>query len=346
MEIRFQTVRLNKRFPLQISRGTSAGSENLYVYIDWDGVTGIGECAPGISEEDPPCGSLIEPLERLFRDHAMQGPERIWAVGHEAGVPSWALAGLDVAYWDWLAKKANLPLHRLLGLAKPTVPTSVTVGINPPDVVTFRCRDWVERFSPRFVKLKLGSPAGIEADQAAYEAAETALAGTGASLRVDANGGWNLADAKTMLKWLAGRGCDYVEQPLAAGTEDMLPELLEGRLLPVFLDESIRTSRDVVRHSASCDGVNLKLMKTGGITEAMRVIGVARAHGLQTMIGCMGESSVAIGAAASISGIIDHIDLDSHLNLEPDPATGLDWKEGMTMPSDAPGHGCWPREAR
>jgi muconate cycloisomerase len=109
--------------------------------------------------------------------------------------------------------------------------------------------------------------------------------------------------------------------------------------LPIFVDESCRVSSDVPGFAHCVDGVNLKLMKCGGITEALRIIGTARAFGLKTMIGCMGESSVSIAAGASLGALFDYIDLDSHLNLDPDPADGAPFVDGVTLPEDRPGHG-------
>ncbi len=145
-----------------------------------------------------------------------------------------------------------------------------------------------------------------------------------------------------MMAWLAGRGCDYVEQPLPRGNEDALPFLFANRPLPIFADESCHTAQDVAPLADRVDGVNLKLMKTGGITEALRLMDAALRHGLKLMIGCMGESSVAISAAAALTGVFDHVDLDSHLNLNPDPATGATLVHGVVTPPDLPGHGAWP----
>jgi muconate cycloisomerase len=130
-----------------------------------------------------------------------------------------------------------------------------------------------------------------------------------------------------------------VEQPLVEGSEGELPRVFEGRPLPIFVDESCRFSSDVAKVAASVDGVNLKLMKCGGITEALRIVATARAHGLKTMIGCMSESSVAISAGAAMGALFDHIDLDSHLNLNPDPASGAPLVDGCLSPLEAPGHG-------
>jgi len=250
-----------------------------------------------------------------------------------------AMAAMDVALWDFWAKRAGLPLYRLLGLGRPTVATSVTVGINEPDVVLARAEEFLARTSAKALKVKLGGAGGPAADQQRYEAAREAARRHGAQLRVDANGGWSPQDAVEMIAWLSERDCDYVEQPLARGQEDDLPYVFERRKLPIYLDESLRTSHDVPPLAGRCDGVNLKLMKTGGITEALRLVATARAHGLNTMIGCMGESSVAIGAGASLGALFDHIDLDSHLNLNPDPAVGLGFENGIVMPSDRPGLG-------
>jgi len=174
---------------------------------------------------------------------------------------------------------------------------------------------------------------------AMFMAVHEAAQGSGAALRVDANGGWSLPDARRMMGWLAARGVEYVEQPLVQGTEDQLPELFRDRALPIFVDESCRFAGDIPAFAHCVDGVNLKLMKCGGITEALRIVATARAHGLMTMIGCMGESSVAIAAGASLSALFDYIDLDSHLNLHPDPATGAPFEQGVTLPADRPGHG-------
>ena len=140
-------------------------------------------------------------------------------------------------------------------------------------------------------------------------------------------------------RWLSERKAEYIEQPLVEGDEDKLKYLFEGRSLPIFIDESCRFSEDVSRHYHYVDGVNLKLMKCGGITEAVKILNVAKSHNLKTMIGCMSESSVSISAGASISGIIDYVDLDSHYNLDPDPSEGCSMVNGVTMINNKPGHG-------
>lgn len=340
MTVRFQTVRLNKRYPLQISRGTSTGSSNLFVFVGDGTHEGVGECAPGTGFDDTLAAEAEKQLREVVGSGiASQGPHATWARMSDLGVDPAAMAALDVALWDLIGKRASMPLNEVFGLPDPTVPTSVTIGINPIEVILERVPEILHRTGAKYLKVKLGNPLGTDADQESFTAAQEASQTFGTQLRVDANGGWNLSDAKKMLFWLAERGCDYVEQPLVAGSEHELPELFAMRPLPIFLDESVRTSKDVASVADRCDGVNLKLMKTGGLTEALRLVATARAHGLKTMIGCMGESSVAISAGATIGALFDHIDLDSHLNLAPDPATGARLESGVVSPSGLPGHG-------
>ena len=214
------------------------------------------------------------------------------------------------------------------------------MGILPPEVVHERVPEILDRIGACYLKVKLGSPEGLDADQSMYAAVVEVARKYEVAVRVDANGGWDLAGASTMMRWLKDRGCDYVEQPLHHDADDQLPQLYAGRALPIFVDESCRYATDVSRLANCVDGINLKLMKCGGITEALRIVAAARAHGLGTMIGCMGESSVAIAAGASMAALFDHIDLDSHLNLLPDPATGLSMESGVvTVSETAHGHG-------
>lgn len=338
LQISFRRVELQKLYPLTISRGTSAFSENLFVFLS-DGVhTGVGELSPAISSGWSAANGEAQ-LRGFWNSERSLSPHVIWGEMRNAEIDPPAMAALDVALWDLLAKQSSMPLYRLLGLPKEQVETSVTIGLNPPEVTRERVPDILRRTGARCLKVKLGSPEGVEYDKAHFCAAAEASAPFGPKLRVDANGGWDVPTAQSMMRWLAERGVDYVEQPLVEGSEAELPQVFEGRPLPIFVDESCRFSSDIPGFASAVDGVNLKLMKCGGITEALRIVATARAHGLKTMIGCMSESSVAIAAGAAMGALFDHIDLDSHLNLNPDPAYGAPIAEGRIVLRDAPGHG-------
>jgi len=244
----------------------------------------------------------------------------IYAIEQRArtlNIPPCAYAGLDIALWDWTAKKAQLPLYQLLGFPKPTQPTSVTIGINPPEVVKERVPLLLDGTTVQSLKIKLGAPEGLEADKAMFEQVVKSL---------DANGGWDLEKAIHMSQWLAERGVSYIEQPLKEGAEEQLPALYKASVLPIYVDESCRFAENIPHWAQAVHGVNFKLMKCGGITEALRIIATAKAFGLKTMVGCMSESSISIAAAAALSGVLDHIDLAPLIN-------------GITLPSDRAGHG-------
>ena len=340
MIVNFHTVNLKKKFPLQISRGVHDKSQNLFVEILKDGITGWGESAPGKTEGAKTAQEVQAHLKRLL-DTGIDNLSihEIYQRGKEMEIPACAQAGIDIALWDWNSKKARLQLKELLGLPTPKTPTSITVGINPPEVVKERVEMILNNPDVKALKVKLGSPEGIEYDKLIYSQVIESTKKSNIAIRVDANGGWSVDEAKLMMKWLAERKAEYIEQPLVEGDEEKLKFLFDGRPLPIFIDESCRFSEDVANHYQYVDGVNLKLMKCGGITEAIRILNVAKSHGLKTMIGCMSESSVSISAGAAITGIIDYVDLDSHYNLDPDPSEGASMVNGITMNSLLPGHG-------
>ena len=314
--------------------------------VEHEGIVGFGEMAPSEvtgdtaeSTEDycATWSAALEPLapSELQRMEAILGPVERTGSGVRCAI--------DMACYDWLGKRANLPVWRLLGLdPSRIVATSVTIGINPIEVIMDRVPEILTRTRARVLKVKLGQPAGIDADREMFTAVQEAARSVDIAepaWRVDANCGWTLADAKVMVPWLADRGVTYVEQPLAEDDHEALLSLFRSSELPIFGDESIHDAADVASLADRLHGVNLKLMKCGGITGALRIINTARAHGLSVMIGCMGESSLAIGAGAQLAALCDHIDLDSHLNLLNDPFDGPSYIDGRVLPTERPGLG-------
>ncbi|PIF01433.1 MAG: dipeptide epimerase [Maribacter sp.] len=345
MKLTFKIIPLKKRFPLKISRGSVTGSNNLFVGVTKNGITGWGEMAPSstLGNESAEDGQLL--LEQFLETGIDNcSITEIYKKGRDFGLPLCVLAALDIALWDQLAKTAQLPLYQLFGIPLPKVATSVTIGINPPEVVKERIPILLEGTGVRFLKVKLGSKEGIEADKAMFSQVVESTKNRNVGLRVDANGGWDVDQAIHMMKWLAELGTDYVEQPLVHGREGDLPFIFKNRPLPIFVDESCCFSTDIPKWAHSVDGVNLKLMKCGGLTEALGIIATAKAFGLGTMIGCMGESSLSISAAAAITGLLDHVDLDSQLNLDPDPFSGAQLVNGIIMPTERYGHGAILKE--
>ncbi|MGB3534746.1 MAG: dipeptide epimerase [Microcoleaceae cyanobacterium] len=344
MELDIQTFTVNKRFPLTISRGTTAQSTNVWVKLKQDGVEGWGEASPFSVGYSPQTAKiLVEALTKISPKLLTLTPfdrQLIDILLTEYQLPSAAKTALDLAIYDWLGKKLGLPLWKLWGLNRDNiVPISVTIGINTPAGAQARVKDWIDYLNVRVLKVKLGSPDGIEADIAMLLAVKK-VAPQDALLYVDANGGWTLEEAIIMCDRLKSMGVEYIEQPLAADiTLEQLSQLYQQSPLPIFVDESCWTSQDIPKLAHCIDGINIKLMKSGGLREALRMIHTAKAYGLKVMFGCYSDSCIANTAAAHLSPLADYLDLDSHLNLVDDPFQGAEIRDGCLIPNDRPGLG-------
>ncbi|MEB3229515.1 MAG: dipeptide epimerase [Leptolyngbyaceae bacterium] len=352
MHLQVQPFTVHKRFALTISRGTTAHSTNLWVRLEHDGIEGWGEASPFSVGAPQTTEILRDSLEAIAPQLQSltpfdQGPvHRIMA---QFQMPSAARNAIDVAIHDWIGKKLGVPLWKLWGgEGDRIVPTSVTIGISTPEAAQQRLQHWLEQLGPhnvRAVKIKLGNPAGIDADKAMVLALQADIP-TGAKVSIDANGGWSVADALQMGPWLADQGVTYIEQPLPHGQEQDLPQIYRASPLPIIVDESCFTSRDIPTLAAHVHGINIKLMKCGGLSEALRMVHTAQAHGLQIMFGCYSDSTLANTAAAQLAPFAHHLDLDSHLNLTDDPFTGITLEKGCLRLSDQPGLGVWTVHSR
>jgi L-Ala-D/L-Glu epimerase len=342
MQVEVNLFTVNKRFPLTISRGTTAQTTNVWVRISQDGIEGWGEASPfgvgNYSQSTDTISSCLQQLAPVLQAFSPLQRQQVEEMLIKEQVPSSVRAALDIAMHDWLGKRVGLPLWQIWGLDRNViVPTSVTIGIDSPEGARARARNWLQFMDVRLFKVKLGSPDGIEADQKMLLAVREEAPEL--EFFVDANGGWSLSDATQMCNWLADLGIKYVEQPLKRGQEESLAKLKEQSPLPIFVDESCFTSADIPHLANYVDGINIKLMKSGGLTEAMRMVHTARAYGLQVMFGCYSDSSLANTAAVQLSPLADYLDLDSHLNLIDDPFTGAIVQEGRVLPNDLPGLG-------
>ena len=210
----------------------------------------------------------------------------------------------------------------------------MTISIGTEQEVQAWARAAAQRFS--ILKLKLGREHSLELVRAVR-------AVTDARLVADANCAWTVEQAKSLIPAMADLGLEWIEQPLPEEDLDGLRQIREFSPLPIFADEPVRTARDIPRLAGCVDGVNIKLMKAGGLREAMRMIAVARAHGLQVMLGCMIETSVGITAAAHLAPLVDWADLDGNQTVINDPFTGVRVKDGRLVLPDGPGLGVQPR---
>ena len=343
MKLTVQTFTVHKKFALQISRGITAQTTNIWLRIQQDNIEGWGEASPfSISQtETKDTSQLLAEFELLIPQlesfHPLQRQEiltKLQAIKASAAFR----AAVDIALHDWLGKKAGLPLWQIWGLNRDRiVPISVTIGISSPEQAVARLKDWQDTLEVKMIKLKLGSPEGISADKAMVQAIRAA--DPKIKLTVDANGGWRFNDAVHMSHWLAKHQVEYIEQPLPIAEDSKLATLSDNSPLPIFVDESCFTSADILRLADAVAGVNLKIMKTGGLTEAIKAIQIAKVCGLKIMFGCYSDSSLANTAMSHLAPWADYLDLDSHLNLIDDPFQGATIKQGRLVPNNLPGLG-------
>ena len=335
MELRATTASLALAEEFGIARGSRTTQSVVQVELEHEGIVGRGEAAPvyyrGESIESardflttaaPPLVGddpfALEDIEERLED----------VEGEAAGK-----AALDAALHDWIGHRLGVPLWRLLGLSPTAPPTSYTIGIDSVDGTRDRAR---RARDFRALKVKMGGAEDLER-------VEAVRAESDAPLRVDANEGWTLESARELMPELIRLGVEFVEQPFPAADIDSFTALSELHpRLPVVVDEGCQDLADVAPAAAYAEGINVKLAKSGGIREAVRMVHAARALDLGCMLGCMIESGLGIAAGAQIASLFEHVDLDGNILLREDPWPGVQLIDGVQVPAELPGLGVAP----
>jgi L-alanine-DL-glutamate epimerase-like enolase superfamily enzyme len=318
-----------------IARQSRDVEEVVQLEVEHDGIVGYGEGAPVDYWGETP-----ESMLSFLRDEAPTliggDPFALEYVGRRLAMrpgEQGAKQAIDAALHDWVGKRLGQPLWRLLGLSPTSPPTSYTIGIDTVEGTTDRTR---RASGFEVLKIKVGGPDDLARLRAVREVSS-------ARIRIDGNEGWTLETARELMPELVEMGVEFVEQPFPAADIDSSLALRElNPRVPVVIDEGCKDLLDVARVAAYADGVNIKLAKSGGIREALRMIHASRALGLRVMLGCMIESELGIAAAAQIASLVDHVDLDGHLLISNSPFTGLGFREGGVVASADPGLGVQP----
>jgi len=334
-------LNLNLRHTFQIARGAHNVQNNVVIVItDTDGVSGYGEAAPTrFFGEDIPsviktfalAGEFLKDFDPFQTDAIALGLKNLFPKD------SSARAAVDMAIHDIVSKKLKIPLFKLLGLSRPELCiTSFTIGI---DTLEKMCEKVDEVKDFPILKIKVGTKDDIELLKELRKI-------TRAVFRVDANTGWTVDEAIKKINAMEELGVEFIEQPFPVGSMEALKKVKRHTKLPIILDEDVKDSQDIPALAGIADGINLKLMKCGGIREALRMIHTARAHGLKVMIGCNIESSVSITAAAHLTSLVDYIDLDGNLLVSNDPYLGVTVDKGRLLMPEGEGLGIVPNAAR
>ena len=330
------------RHAFGISTNTRTTTPIVLTRITLGDKTGYGEAAlpPYLKEtQESVCAflKLAEPVinncsEPLNVDSIMQLVNAL-APGNHA-----AKASIDIALHDLYGKLEGKPLWQMWGIDPETTPcTSYTIGYDACDsIVLLKVReaDWA-----KILKVKLGRE---EAEDKRMITLIRSISDK--PIYVDANQGWLTKEhALMMCQWLAEQGVVMIEQPMPKHMNEEHAWLCELVDLPILADEACQTYDDVAALHPYYDGINIKLMKCGGVAEARKMIALARELGMQVMIGCMTETSAGISAATTLSALVDYADLDGHVLIANDPYDGIQIVDGKLTLVDKPGTGVSPR---
>ena len=328
-----EVLELRTKHPFVIARGGQSDHRTVWVrLVDGDGLEGWGEAAPSkfYGETADSVVAALRVYGAMLPDDPFktEEAERAWEAKLRGNAA--ARAALSAALHDLVGKRLGIPVYRMWGLDPCMAPKSTfTIGLDAPDRIKAKVRE-ADEFP--ILKVKLGTDRDLEILQAIRDA-------TDKELRVDANCGWTVKRALRMLPILDEFGVTVLEQPLPPQDHEGLAAVTAQADIPVIADESCLTTADIPPLVGKVDGINIKLAKCGGLREALRMIAVARAHGLMVMVGCMIESSLGITAAAHFTPLVDIVDLDGAALLADDPFVGARIDGGqVTLPSE-PGLG-------
>jgi len=336
VEVSARIVRLQLAETFVIARDATETADVVHVTISHKGVSGYGEGAPTDRYEQS--AELAKAFVEEHADWLGDDPFALEDIGERlAAVPGEpaAKSAIDAALHDLQGKLLGVPAYRLLGLPRTGPPTSWTIWLGDPDDMARRA----EKAAPSYrrLKLKLGGGDGLDVERVRAVRSVTDL-----PLQVDVNEWWSLDEALVALPQLAELGVEYCEQPLREGDEGGRV-LKERSAVPIYVDEDCHTLAGVAACAEIAHGINIKLAKSGGIREAIRMVHAARALRLGVMVGCMIESGLGIAAGCCVAPLCDHVDLDGNLLLREDPCPGVSFVDGVQMPSDDPGLGVTAR---
>ncbi|MBK7479661.1 MAG: dipeptide epimerase [Bacteroidales bacterium] len=333
LTLRFTPYTLQLKHVFTLATSSRTTTPVVLTEIEYDGVTGYGEASmpPYLGESHESVSAFLSRLDLAqFNDPFMLVDILEYVENLMPGNPA-AKASVDIALHDLIGKLVGEPFYRLFGLNPARAPlTSFTIGLDTPEVI----RQKVLEAEPyKLLKVKLGR----DNDR---EMIEVIRSLTDKPLCADVNQGWKDRNhALEMAWWLKEKGVVFLEQPMPKEMKDDNAWLSSESPIPIIGDEAVRNIPELMSNRDVYSGINIKLMKCGGMNNAMKMINIARAFGMKVMIGCMTETSCAISAAAQLSPLVDWCDLDGNLLISNDPFMGLNVVDGKVALPDKPGLG-------
>lgn len=334
MRISTEITKLQLYHPFKIARRTTDSYREV-ISVKIDG--GIGEASPAKFY-----GETVETVDKVvnglseYLDGDLDAIQDVMNLIEDTIPNNYAAkSAIDMALHDRLGKKLGIPLYKFWGLNPENTPmTSFTIGLDEPDIMAEKAH-LADEFP--ILKVKLGNDNDVDILRNIRKV-------TNKPIYVDANTAWNPQEAVEYINKLSDFGVELVEQPTKADDIDGLKYIRDNSKLPIIADESVKRVEDIPIIADAVDGINIKLVKCGGLLEAMKMIHVARVHGMVIMIGCMIESSIGITAAAHLTPLVDYADLDGNLLIKNDPYTGVTLQNGKLTLPNSPGIGIAPVE--
>jgi L-alanine-DL-glutamate epimerase-like enolase superfamily enzyme len=320
--LRWEKITLNLQNPFRLSYGISHTRQTYWLRLEDDAGWGEGTIPPyyGIDTKE------METYWRHTAALARPLPDDLDTVEGWLGAegPAPARTALEMVVIDRIARQREIPLYDILGISQPAnLESSYTISIDTPDEMA-RMAAEVKDF--KVLKVKLGS----EDDTARLAAIRAAR--PDARLRVDANAGWTVAEAAHQIEEISAYELEMIEQPLTRIAIEAMGELQKRTSTPIVADESVQTIEDIEKlGAAGVKGINLKLMKAGGLLATLQMIQRARELGMKIMLGCMVETSLGTTAMAHLSGLADWVDLDAPLLISNDPFEGITYDKNLRI---------------
>ena len=331
LTLTYKIYEMPLRHPFTISRYTVNVQKTLIACISDGSISGFGEATVNpyynsTAEKLATSISRIQPIINLAQE---LHPSDFWKAIHEHLTDDFfALCAVDIAYWDYYARLNQKPLRSYFTDSGITPLTSYTIGI---DTIATMKQKIIEMPWPIY-KIKLGTGNDVQIVESLRNV-------TDAVFRIDANGAWNAKQAIEYAFIFQDLNVEFIEQPLPANDIIGMRHIKAQSAIPVIADESCQQLVDVKKCAELFHGINIKLMKCGGITPAIEMIGLARSYGLSVMAGCMTESTVGISALAQIAPLLDYLDSDGALLLKQDIATGVTFDSGKILYAEGYGTG-------
>lgn len=333
MKLTVHQFDLPLRHTFTISRGSTTVSRTLIVELEQDGACGYGEAGENsfYGASIPDMMAAFEHVRPILEAKGPTDPVELWAeLAPEFGPKSFPQCALDIAAWDLWGKLQGQPVWKLWELNADNLPmTDYTIGI---DAIEVMVRKMEEFAGWPIYKIKLGTNRDIDIVRELRKH-------TDAVFRVDANCAWTVDETVENSVALAELGVEFIEQPMMRENWSGMKRVFAESALPVIADESCQREADVARCAGCFHGVNVKLVKCGGLTPAKRMLDSARKMGLKTMVGCMTESTVGISAIAQLTPLLDYVDMDGALLLAEDVASGVRIERGRVILPDENGCG-------